>query len=144
CLGQLQQHTRMIRLVVPGAIDQPTGGYRYDAALLKALQWSGIDAEVVEIHDLDDPLHPQALLRERQSAMPVACHLIVDGLALSPPASRAPALLQAFTRTSSQHSSLIALVHHPLCDETGVDHEQQDVLRKLEHEALQQVDLIIT
>ncbi|GAA3949112.1 glycosyltransferase family 4 protein [Allohahella marinimesophila] len=134
----------MIRLVVPGSVNQLTGGYRYDAALLKALQWSGVDAEAIEVLNLEEPDELRALVRDLQSDTPGPCHLIVDGLALARLHQHHAELLQQFSRVASHTHSLSALVHHPLCDETGLDDKQQVSLQTLEAAALQQVDLIIT
>tara|TARA_R100000306_G_scaffold62532_1_gene72196 strand:- start:41518 stop:43509 length:1992 start_codon:yes stop_codon:yes gene_type:complete len=134
----------LIRLVVPGSIDQLTGGYRYDAALLKALQWSGVDAEAIEILNLDDPAELGLLMTDLQSTSPGPCHLIVDGLALARLHDLDPALLPRFSRAAAQVHSLSALVHHPLGDETGLEDEERQHLHALEAEALRHVDLIMT
>ena len=134
----------MIRLVVPGSVNQLTGGYRYDSALLKALQWSGVDAEAIELPDLADPEALQTLVKDLQHKTPGPCHLIVDGLALTELHRHHATLLKRFSRSSSGKHSLVALVHHPLCDETGHLEIRQADLQATEAEALLAVDLILT
>ena len=119
-----------VHFAVAGAIGQITGGYIYDARIadgLKALGWP------LRVHELAGR-HPEAdALAERAAA---ACleavgpgeMLLVDGLAL-------PAFLPALPRLADG-ARLVALIHHPLADETGVDEVSRRRLDGAERAAL--------
>jgi glycosyltransferase involved in cell wall biosynthesis len=92
----------------------PTGGFVYDRHILCALRSAGRLAGSIVLPGA----YPQISAAARAAAermvqgVPDGAALIVDGLAFSP-------LLEAFAEAASR-LSLYALVHHPLCDETGV------------------------
>lgn len=96
----------------PGPIDQPTGGYRYDAAILRALRAAG---RPVVLHELDGrfPCVDDAARAAAHRCLAAARDgiLVVDGLAL--PAFEG--LLDAAA------IPVVALIHHPLALETGLD-----------------------
>lgn len=101
-----------LHLACPGAIDQPTGGYRYDAAIVRELRAAGHD---VLVHELAGR-HPLADDAARAAARDclAAAHggiLVVDGLAL-------PAFAGLLDDTTTP---VVALIHHPLALETGID-----------------------
>lgn len=103
---------RTIHVACPGAIDQPTGGYRYDAAIVRELRAAGRD---VVVHELTGS-HPLADAAARDAAGRCVAAardgiLVVDGLAL-------PAFADHF---GPDAGPIIALIHHPLALETGID-----------------------
>ncbi|AHE98220.1 glycosyl transferase [Thioalkalivibrio paradoxus ARh 1] len=119
-----------MHLVVPGRLDQRTGGYLYDARMadgLRALGWH------IVVHSLGgrfpgpDPEAEQALSR-LLAALPDRARVLIDGLALGglpdPLAAHASRLQP------------IALVHHPLRDETGLSAARAAALEALERRAL--------
>ncbi len=99
-----------LRLVVPGRIDQATGGYRYAARMLGEWRNSGHDVTLEELAgcypDADEAAKAAAracVARRRKGET-----LLVDGLALPAFADLLPL------------AGTIALVHHPLGLETGL------------------------
>ncbi len=121
----------MIRcgFVIPGDLGLPTGGYAYDRRVLVSLPEHGIDATHVSLpgsfpfptdRDLAITLATLAA-QSRQSV------LLIDGLAYG----AMPATL--IERISQP---VVALCHHPLCLETGLEAEQAVRLRSTETVAL--------
>lgn len=117
-------------LIVPGDPDQRTGGYLYDARIvdeLRRLDWSvgvvGLDGAF----PIADELAHRAM-KEALSALPDDHCVVIDGLALG----GVPDCAQA----EAQRLGLVALVHHPLADETGLSPDQQRALLESERSAL--------
>ncbi|MFZ9414408.1 MAG: glycosyltransferase family 4 protein, partial [Alphaproteobacteria bacterium] len=94
-----------LHFACPGRIDQPTGGYRYDAAILAGLAAQG---RRVVLHELAGRF-PDADDAARAAARGAV--LVSDGLAL-------PAFEGALPAPGLR---AVALVHHPLALETGID-----------------------
>ncbi len=114
---------------IPGDVDTPTGGYRYDRRVideLRALRW---DVKPLRLPG-DFPTPSEASLRETErlfAAVPTDALLLVDGLAFGAlPAS----LLDRVPR------KYVALVHHPLGLETGITRERANFLLATERAAL--------
>ncbi len=122
-----------LHVAVPGALDQPTGGYRYDAALVRALRnrgWQVVVHELPGCHPLPDP--PAVAGAERTLAAAAGSTLVVDGLCLP-----------AFARTTCAGVRLVALIHHRLTRETGTPAASIAPLVRLERDGLQRAQLII-
>ncbi len=98
---------RPIAVVVPGPIDQATGGYRYMAALAKALAALGAEVRVVELPGRFPD--PDAVALAAARAVAEDADLVIDGLA-----ALAFADLAILARS-------VVLLHHPLHLETGLD-----------------------
>lgn len=119
-----------LAFLIPGDLTARTGGYEYDrriAAGLRGLGWA------VTVHALDAsfPEPTPAALAEAEAvlrALPDGERVLIDGLALG----AMPA--QAAAHANRLH--LIALVHHPLALETGIDPELAQRLRASERLAL--------
>jgi glycosyltransferase involved in cell wall biosynthesis len=99
-----------IHLVVPGPLDQATGGYRYSARIVACWRASGRD---VVVHELPGRFpEPDAIARDAAAALLLrlgaAPNIVIDGLAL-------PAF---YDRLAG--ARVVALVHHPLGLETGL------------------------
>ena len=123
---------------VPGPLAQYTGGYRYDAEVVSGLRARGV---ALDVHALAGR-HPDA----DGSAQVAAAHtwtgsaaagagLIIDGLAL-------PAFAPLLAR-SDPRGPVIALIHHPLALETGLDPDRARHLAQAEHAALSRVDAVV-
>ena len=103
-----------LHLVVAGSLDQRTGGYLYDARIVRELREAGRN---VVVHALDgrfpDPdVRARTSLDETLAAIDGQARVVIDGLAMG----GLPEVIERHT----DRLSLVALVHHPLADETGL------------------------
>ncbi|MES0810013.1 glycosyltransferase family 4 protein [Roseibium sp. SCPC15] len=121
----------------PGDIDTPTGGYGYDRRIIAGLRALGWQVDLL-------PLGPgfpfpsvQTLecARRKLEDLPSETCLVVDGLAFGVLAEAAEAV--------SPRVTLIALVHHPLCQENGLGSGQSEALHASERLALGFVQHVI-
>ncbi len=119
-----------LHLAAPGSLDQQTGGYIYDARMVEGLRRLGWR---VVVHNLEGAF-PDADQTARTSVAGMldrlrdGARIIIDGLAL--------AGLSGPVRARCRRLRLLALIHHPLADETGLDARQRDGFAALEREAL--------
>ena len=124
-----------IGFAIPGDLSTPTGGYRYDRMVMDGLGEFGI--KVIHIpmsaqYPTPDPATRQATARLINNA---AVDLwLVDGLAFG-----------AFdpVELSALKGPVIALVHHALCDETGLDQAVAGAFRETEKKALAFTEAVI-
>jgi glycosyltransferase involved in cell wall biosynthesis len=122
--------SRELAFVVPGPLDQPTGGYLYDARICGELRKRGWTIRVMELpgrFPLADRLARDSLSMALASLAPGAA-VVIDGLALGG--------LPEVVRPHAQRLQITALVHHPLADETGLPEASRQLLHRLETEAL--------
>lgn len=124
-------------LLVAGDPDQPTGGYRYDARIVAGLRELGRPVTVIGL----DGRFPEADMRARHAldtalaARPDDSIAVIDGLVLG-----------ALPDVAQRHAgrlTLIALIHHPLADEAGLDATTRHRLATSERLALAAVAAII-
>jgi glycosyltransferase involved in cell wall biosynthesis len=119
-----------VHLIIPGPLDQRTGGYMYDAHMasgLGRLGWS------VAVHSLEGAFPEGDECAERSlgatlAALPDRARVVIDGLAMG--------ALPGPLRAHAERLRTVGLVHHPLADETGLEERERDRLRALEREAL--------
>ncbi|MGY6631518.1 MAG: glycosyltransferase family 4 protein [Wenzhouxiangella sp.] len=108
--------------IVPGDLAQNTGGYRYDARIVAGLRQRGWQVTVHGLHGR----FPQADATARGSlaatlaGLPDHAQVVIDGLALGGLPEQAQA--------ESARLRLLALVHHPLADETPGQAPDHDLL----------------
>ena len=131
------QNTRSIDLFVPGDPNTSTGGYIYNAQILAGLADLGWRTRV---HSLDDSFPrptPSALrdARAKMGALPGNAVVVVDGLAL--------AGLERVLDTEARRLAVVALIHHPLALETGLDPAEARLLETAERAALALVPRVI-
>ena len=124
-------------LIQPGDESTLTGGYIYNRRLLEALAARGWRTT---LHGLQTsfPLPTAAALEEAQevlAAIPARRLVLVDGLALG----GMPELIER----EAQRLCLVALVHHPLALETGLEAETAAALERAERRALAAVRGVI-
>jgi glycosyltransferase involved in cell wall biosynthesis len=124
-----------LHFIVPGPLDQRTGGYIYDRCIvegLRALGWS------VRVHELAGRF-PQADEIARAAAGEVLAQLppqslpVIDGLAL-------PAFAELIDRLPRPW---VALVHHPLALETGLAPAEASALAASERRLLARATRVI-
>lgn len=126
-----------LHLLLPGALDSATGGTLYDGRIVAELRALGWDPSVRSL-DTSFPVPTADALADAEralAAIDTGARVVIDGLALG-----------AMPEIAAAHRDrlrLIALVHHPLALETGLDTEQAEVLRRSETEALRQVRRVI-
>jgi glycosyltransferase involved in cell wall biosynthesis len=129
--------TPPLHVVVPGTIDQRTGGYIYDRRIvqgLRALGWT------VQVHELAgrfphvDELAYASAAAAIETISPGAV-LVIDGLALPAFAALCDRLPQPW----------VALIHHPLALETGLSAADVQAFADLEGKLLSRaVRVIVT
>ena len=103
-----------IHFLIPGDPATPTGGFVYDRHAVDGLREAGLLAGLLRV-DGPFPEGDPAALETAQAALasiPDGHTVIVDGLAFT---ALAPAIARHAARLR-----IIALVHHPLGDETGL------------------------
>ncbi|MEM0905820.1 MAG: glycosyltransferase family 4 protein [Pseudomonadota bacterium] len=127
---------RDIAFAVPGDINTPTGGYGYDRALISALARAGHTIHPIELGD-GFPAPDEGTLEragETLKGVPNAAVLVVDGLAYSVMPTEILEEIKA---------PLVALIHHPLCLETGLNDQDAKRLEAAERAALQKAKAVI-
>jgi hypothetical protein len=122
---------RPLELVLPGDLQTPTGGYRYDRRIVAGLRELGWR---VGVHSLDASFpfptataveHARSVFAEFRDGSLV----LVDGLAFG-----------AMPEVVTPHSArldLVALVHHPLAAESGLAESVAQALARSERLSLQ-------
>lgn len=127
-----------LTLIVPGHLDQPTGGYRYDARVAAELRRLGYGVDIVELAGRfpEPDQQARAALEDALRALPDRHLAVIDGLALGG--------LPEVAHRHSERLALVALVHHPLADETGLSPERRERLMASETRALAACQRILT
>jgi len=118
-----------LSFVVPGSLETPTGGYRYDRQVVAGLRAAGHRVDVLTLGE-SFPQPDAATLQASYRALEQlpAGPAVIDGLALG--------ALPEIGRHLPAHAPLIALVHHPLALESGLTAVQTERLRASERQAL--------
>ena len=106
-----------LAFVVPGRLDQLTGGYLFDRRIVEGLRGRDRNVHIVELEN-------GGALAELPDGLPAA----VDGLALP--------LLETDLPQAAKRLRLVAFVHHPLAEETGLPHAEAARLAGLERRLL--------
>ena len=129
---------KQVVFAVPGDLSTPTGGYVYDRRIVAELPKSGWQVDVLDI----GANFPRASVAERATAhlqlaaLPAGRLIVIDGLAFGVMADSAEALHRTHR--------LVALVHHPLALETGLQEWEAAQLKASERLALSFVRRVIT
>jgi glycosyltransferase involved in cell wall biosynthesis len=121
---------RSLTFAYPGALDLKTGGYAYDRHVIGALRESGWTVDLLGLGDgFPFPCaETLATAQERLSALKDGQLLLIDGLAYG--------VMDSWATDEAQRLDIVALVHHPLALETGLDDDQQRAFRTSETTAL--------
>ena len=129
---------RQLFLAYPGDLETRTGGYLYDRRVALELEGRGWQVERMSL-PIGFP-HPSAeeltAAGVRLSTLPRGALALIDGLALG-------AMPPALTAELAAHVDLVALVHHPLCLETGLSVTAATELERSERAALAVVRTVI-
>jgi glycosyltransferase involved in cell wall biosynthesis len=128
---------RALTFVVPGDLQTRTGGYGYDRRILAGLRERGWQVDLVSLDDTFPFPSPSAReeAARQLAALPDGATVLVDGLALG--------ALPDEAEREGRRLNLIALVHHPLAHETGLDAAAADALEKSERRALAAVRSVV-
>ncbi len=115
---------------MPGDPETPTGGYEYDRRIIEGLRALGYRVTVLGLHASFPAPTPSALAHARAALarIPTGRKVIVDGLAFG--------ALPEVAAAEAGRLRLVALVHHPLAAETGLDATRAAALRAAETRAL--------
>ncbi|HXP31310.1 MAG TPA: glycosyltransferase family 4 protein [Stellaceae bacterium] len=116
----------MIAFLVPGALDQLTGGYLFDRHVVEGLRASGRAIDAIELGgrypEPDAAAHTAAA--EALARLPDGTVAVIDGLALL-------AFADCLER-EARRLEIVAFVHHPLADETGFSDRERKRIAALE------------
>ena len=116
--------------IIPGDIETATGGYGYDHRLIELMPSMGVTARHVALSG-NFPIPSREDVEQALQALadaPATAKLIIDELALGAlPADR----MSAFS------DRIIALVHHPLAQDTGLSEAQRGAFIDGERAVLQ-------
>lgn len=127
---------RPAAFAIPGDITQPTGGYYYERRLLEGLRLQGRDVQHLRIGaSFPDPSAAEmADLITQLNALDPNRPVILDGFLSATIDTAALAALQVPT---------VAMVHHPLALESGLDVDRRDFLYHIERENLALVSHVL-
>ena len=123
--------------VFPGSLTTLTGGYHYDRRLIAELRGLGLTVTPITLSETfpfpnkDEMNHA----RETLKMIPNDSVVIIDGLAFGS--------MESIAEKEKDRLCLIALCHHPLAMETGLQKEQSDALAKSEKAAFRCAQAII-
>jgi glycosyltransferase involved in cell wall biosynthesis len=116
-MGQLRRPADLMTLafVVPGRLDQLTGGYLYDRHIVEGLRDMGRVVDVIALPGSypDADAATRSAAAEALANVPDGNTVIIDGLALPG--------FEDCLQAQARRLHLIGLIHHPLSLETGLD-----------------------
>jgi glycosyltransferase involved in cell wall biosynthesis len=116
----------MLTFIIPGPINQVTGGYVFDKKLVETLRKSGLVINIVEL-DGKFPIVDETARTSACAALnllPDKSLVVIDGLAL-------PAFDHALAM-NRHRLGVIGFVHHPLAYETGITTAERNLLEECE------------
>ena len=120
---------REVIFAIPGDLNTPTGGYRYDKRVIEELPALGWRVKHLQLSSEFPSPSDEALVDTAKTLSEISSDALVmiDGLALG-------AIPRA--TLSALKARLVALCHHPLAFETGLTSDRIDYLHRTEREAL--------
>ncbi len=127
----------VVHFVIPGRLDTPTGGYRYDRQLIAGL--GSLGWEVRHVPLAGGWPFPDAAARvgakATLGAMADGAAVLIDGLA--------GGVLPQELAVEAPRLRLVALVHHPLADESGLTEAMRRSLFAQEAAALRHTRQVV-
>ena len=122
---------RHVHVIVPGPLDQRTGGYLYDARMVAGLRKLGWSVDVLNLEgSFPGPDETgRSALAEALASLPDGARVVVDGLAMGG--------YPEPVRHHGERLRIISLVHHPLADETGLTPDERNHFERSERDALE-------
>lgn len=117
--------------VIPGDLQTLTGGYAYDRALIDALKSSGVPVHHISLSG-QFPRPDKLALTDaaaQLAGIPDQSLVLIDGLAYG--------VMDSIAAREHQRLNIIALCHHPLALESGLDATSTEQLFASEQQALQ-------
>jgi glycosyltransferase involved in cell wall biosynthesis len=116
--------------LVPGELGTRTGGYVYDRHIIEGLRARHWEVEVLSLGEGYPAPEDAALARAAHviESLPDGTLAVMDGLAFG--------VLPELVREHARRLDWVALVHHPLALETGLDPDRQQALFDSEQRAL--------
>ena len=128
---------RNLVFAYPGDIETRTGGYGYDRRVIAGLRDLGWNVKLASLGEgFPNPSPTQLCTADRiLSEIPDHSLMLVDGLAFG--------VLDDWAARESERLRIVALVHHPLALETGLDRARQRILANRERAALAHARRII-
>ena len=128
---------RRVSFAVPGRLDSVSGGYGYDRQIIAGLRALGWAVGVVELGDSFPWPEATALQHAEQRIAAIADGrtVVVDGLAFG--------ALPELAARHAERLRWVALVHHPLALEGGLDAGQRQHLFDRERRALAHAHAVI-
>lgn len=127
---------RRVAFAIPGDIATQTGGYIYDSHLLRGLREQGREVVLITLGSS----YPEPTARDAKdaatklAAVPADCPIIIDGLAFG---ALDPAAVAAIS------APVVALIHHPLAYEGGLEPARREYLMETERANLRQAAHVI-
>jgi glycosyltransferase involved in cell wall biosynthesis len=120
---------REVVFAIPGDLNTPTGGYRYDKRVIEELPALGWRVKHLQLSSEFPSPSEEALAETAKilSGIPSDALVMIDGLALG---------AIPLSTLKSLKARLVALCHHPLAFETGLTSDRIDYLHRTEREAL--------
>lgn len=127
-----------ICFMIPGDPETRTGGYHYDRRIIYGLKERELSVQLASLRE-DFPFpSPETLIQAEKtiSGLPAGQSVIIDGLAFG-------AFPERLASRLAQDRLLIALVHHPLARETGLNPQEREQLYLSERRALAYADRVV-
>ncbi len=127
-----------LHFVLPGDADARTGGYEYGRRMMDGLRTLGWNVTVHGLHASFPAPTPAATAHARTTLarIPDGLTVLVDGLAFG--------ALPEVAAAEARRLRLVALVHHPLAAETGLEPARAAALRASEMRALAAAGRVVT